>query len=133
MNSKDILSQINRDSGMTVPDGYFEQFAADMAKALPPQSWESESPSIMPRSFWTRVRPYVYMAAMFLGIWCMMKTFDLMRPSATGSVEKNAQLMSALNNEAFFNDYCTPALNETDIIDELYEENFDPESMESLD
>ena len=86
----------------------------------------------MPRSFWSRVRPYVYMAAMFLGIWCMMKTFDLMRGDVPVSVEKNTQLMSAINNDAFFNDYCSPAVSESDIYDDLYDEGFDPASLDSL-
>lgn len=132
MNSQDILSRVNHRSGMTVPDNYFEQFNQRMAQALPEQPWEKEVPAVMPRTFWQKVRPYVYMAAMFMGIWCMMKTFNLMQGNSPLPVEKNAQLMSAINNDSFFNDYCTPAFNEAELIDELYYEGFDPESMDSL-
>lgn len=132
MKGQDILSKIDHQSGMTVPDNFFEDFNKRMIEALPEQSWENSSPRIMPRSFWSRVRPYVYMAAMFLGIWCMMKTFDLMRGDVPVSVEKNTQLMSAINNDAFFNDYCSPAVNESDIYDDLYDEGFDPASLDSL-
>lgn len=132
MKGQDILSKIDHQSGMTVPDNFFEDFNKRMIEALPEQSWENSSPRIMPRSLWSRVRPYVYMAAMFLGIWCMMKTFDLMRGDVPVSVEKNTQLMSAINNDAFFNDYCSPAVNESDIYDDLYDEGFDPASLDSL-
>ena len=132
MKGQDILSKIDHQSGMTVPDNLFEDFNKRMIEALPEQSWEKSSPRIMPRSFWSRVRPYVYMAAMFLGIWCMMKTFDLMRGDVPVSVEKNTQLMSAINNDAFFNDYCSPAVSESDIYDDLYDEGFDPASLDSL-
>ena len=132
MKGHDILSKIDHQSGMTVPDNFFEDFNKRMIEALPGQSWEKSSPRIMPRSFWSRVRPYVYMAAMFLGIWCMMKTFDLMRGDVPVSVEKNTQLMSAINNDAFFNDYCSPAVSESDIYDDLYDEGFDPASLDSL-
>lgn len=132
MKGQDILSKIDHQSGMTVPDNFFEDFNKRMTEALPEQSWEKSSPRIMPRSFWSRVRPYVYMAAMFLGIWCMMKTFDLMRGDVPVSVEKNTQLMSAINNDAFFNDYCSPAVSESDIYDDLYDEGFDPASLDSL-
>lgn len=132
MKGQDILSKIDHQSGMTVPDNFFEDFNKRMIEALPEQSWEKSSPQIMPRSFWSRVRPYVYMAAMFLGIWCMMKTFDLMRGDVPVSVEKNTQLMSAINNDAFFNDYCSPAVSESDIYDDLYDEGFDPASLDSL-
>lgn len=132
MKGQDILSKIDHQSGMTVPDNFFEDFNKRMIEALPEQSWENSSPRIMPRSFWSRVRPYVYMAAMFLGIWCMVKTFDLMRGDVPVSVEKNTQLMSAINNDAFFNDYCSPAVSESDIYDDLYDEGFDPASLDSL-
>lgn len=132
MKGQDILSKIDHQSGMSVPDNFFEDFNKRMIEALPEQSWENSSPRIMPRSFWSRVRPYVYMAAMFLGIWCMMKTFDLMRGDVPVSVEKNTQLMSAINNDAFFNDYCSPAVSESDIYDDLYDEGFDPASLDSL-
>lgn len=132
MKGQDILSKIDHQSGMTAPDNFFEDFNKRMIEALPEQSWENSSPRIMPRSLWSRVRPYVYMAAMFLGIWCMMKTFDLMRGDVPVSVEKNTQLMSAINNDAFFNDYCSPAVSESDIYDDLYDEGFDPASLDSL-
>lgn len=132
MKGQDILSKIDHQSGMTVPDNFFEDFNKRMIEALPEQSWKKSSLRIMPRSFWSRVRPYVYMAAMFLGIWCMMKTFDLMRGDVPVSVEKNTQLMSAINNDAFFNDYCSPAVSESDIYDDLYDEGFDPASLDSL-
>lgn len=133
MKSQDILSKINHDSGMTVPDNYFEDFAATMSAKLPKQEWETARPNVMPRSFWQKVRPYVYMAAMFLGIWCMMKTFDLMRGDTPLSIEKNTQLMSAINNDAFFNDYVTPSVNESDIYDQLYEDGFDPAALDSAE
>lgn len=58
----DILAKIDRDSGMTVPDGYFADFASRMEAAIP-----ANRPKIAeaPRSFWQQVRPYAYLAAMF--------------------------------------------------------------------
>lgn len=132
MKGQDILSKIDHQSGMTTPDNYFNDFCRQMAAKLPEQPWEKAEPRVMPRSFWAKVRPYVYMAAMFLGIWCMMKTFDLMRGDVPISVEKNTQLMSAISNDSFFNDYCTPSLNETDIYDDLYNQGFNPETLDSL-
>jgi hypothetical protein len=132
MKHQDILSEINHHDGMTVPDGFFDAFNKQMAENLPKQEWENPKPNIMPRSFWQRVRPYVYMAAMFMGIWCMMKTFDLMRGDSPIAIEKNTELVSAINNDAFFNDYFTPAVSETDVYDDLYNDGFDPESLDSI-
>ncbi|MCM1076828.1 MAG: hypothetical protein NC411_05665 [Bacteroides sp.] len=132
---KDILTQINRNDGMTVPDGYFESFAEKMAASLPTQEWEKKTPKVMPRSFWQRVRPYVYMAAMFMGVWCMMKMFDLMRHDSYGlSFENNPIMTAAINNEYFINDYFIDECDVDDyqMMDALYETGFEPASY-SLD
>jgi hypothetical protein len=68
---KDILDRIGGKSGFRVPDNYFEQFNARMAKELP----EREIPAAVVPTRWQRLRPYVYMAAMFAGVWLMMKMF----------------------------------------------------------
>ncbi len=132
MKGQDILSKINHQSGMTVPAGYFDEFHARMIASLPQQEWETTQPRILPKSFWARVRPYVYMAAMFMGIWCMMKTFDMMRGDASLPMERNTELMSAINNDSFFNEYFIPSVSETDIYEDLYDEGFDPETLDTL-
>lgn len=124
---KDILTKVNRNDGMTVPDGYFEDFAARMTAALPEQEWEKPKPKVLPRSVWQRVRPYLYLAAMFMGVWCMMKMFDLMRTDSL-SIENNPVLTAAIENDHFINDYF---LNEGDVSDhqlmeDLYQNGFDP-------
>ena len=39
MKGQDILSKIDHQSGMTVPDNFFEDFNKRMIEALPEQSW----------------------------------------------------------------------------------------------
>lgn len=124
MPSKDILSEAARQTGMTVPEGYFADFSNRMAASLPVQEWE-KGPKIMPKSFWQKARPYVYMAAMFAGIWCMMKMFDMMRPSADMTIDSNPAMTAAINNETFFDDFVLPAVDESALLDELYNEGFD--------
>lgn len=130
---KDILEKVNHKDGMTVPDGYFADFAAKMAASLPEQDWEKPQPKVMPRSMWQRVRPYIYMAAMFMGVWCMMKMFDLMRSDSYGlSIEGNPVMTAALSNDHFINEYF---INEGEISDyqlmeDLYETGFDIDTYE---
>lgn len=105
---KDILEKVNRNDGMTVPDGYFDDFATRMAASLPEMEWEKPSAHVVPRSFWQKVRPYVYLAAMFMGVWCMMKMFDLMGPNSRGlSFDSNPVITAAVSNDYFVNDYVT--------------------------
>lgn len=123
----DILKKIDRRDGMTVPEGYFTEFAQRMASSLPPTEYEesagNEKP-VMPRSIWQRVRPYVYMAAMFAGVWCMMKMFstitansDLLTPSTT--------LAEALENDVFFNDYVIGDVDDCDLMDQMMDDGVD--------
>lgn len=126
----DILDRFSKNNaGMTVPDNFFENFNKKMAESLPEQPWEKESdftPVVMPRSFWQKVRPYAYLAAMFMGIWCMMKMFDLMRSDSNTGLDNNPVLMSAIDNDAFYYDYCMSDMSDNDIYEELYEQQVDP-------
>ena len=68
----EILDRLGKDSGFKIPEGYFEDFNTRMAAMLP----EVEITEVDSKpSLWVTVRPYLYMAAMFAGVWCMMKVF----------------------------------------------------------
>lgn len=129
---KDILQQAARRDGMTVPDGYFDDFATRMAASLPRREWEDDKPRVVPRSFWQKVRPYVYMAAMFLGVWCMMNMFDFIRTSAGMGIENSATLAAALGNDQFMGDYITTQgmVDDYVLMEDLYDEGFIPASLE---
>ena len=127
----EILKQNDRRTGMTVPDGFFADFASKMAAELPQTEFEM-SACDMPqkrRYLWQRVRPYVYMAAMFAGIWCMLKMFTIMTGGASGSLDTNPTMAEALGNEVFVNDYIMDDVDQWDIIDDLYEEGVAVDSL----
>lgn len=66
-----LEERIGRDAGFRVPDGYFEAVFAKVEKSLPERKVvEAPDPSI-----WQKVRPYIYLAAMFAGLSLMLKTF----------------------------------------------------------
>lgn len=67
-----LINKFGKDSGMTVPEGYFPDLEQHIMSSLPPYS--NQVRKIDPSS-WQKVRPYVYLAAMFCGIWLMMKVF----------------------------------------------------------
>lgn len=71
---QNIEQKVGRDPGFKVPEGYFEEFYASMPQRLP----ERKAVPAVPMSRWQRIKPYVYLAAMFMGIWCMMKMFHMM-------------------------------------------------------
>ena len=131
-----ILDRVDRQTGMTVPDGYFESFAARMKDSLPEQPWEKESSgaNVLPRSVWQRVRPYVYMAAMFAGIWLLMNISTIL---GTGGNITPADLSPASpslaefmdSDDNIFAEYAVEAIDTIDIYNSLYDEGFDPVNL----
>lgn len=128
---KDILTRAGRDTGMRVPDGYFADFAARMESQIPMNVTPA---TVQPRTFWQQIRPYAYLAAMFAGIWCMIKMFSLMGTSASGgNFAQDPVMLAALDNDQFVMDYVAPAADDYEIYDELYTAGFDVESLSDDD
>ncbi|MBR5117290.1 MAG: hypothetical protein IK100_01435 [Muribaculaceae bacterium] len=99
-----ILDKLGKDSGFTVPENYFTNFNSQLLDSLPEvKITEEEKPTL-----WVRLRPFVYMAAMFVGIWLMMNIFTIgQKPSATMQ-QKEAQIPDGLlieKNAEDFIDY----------------------------
>ena len=68
-----ILTKYGKDPGFKVPENYFEDFNKRMADMLP--DVEITPVEVKP-TLWQRVKPLVYLAAMFAGVWCMMQVFS---------------------------------------------------------
>ena len=91
---KDLLDKYGRETGFKVPDGYFDDFSRRLSECLPEYP---EAPKPLKLTPWQRVQPYLYLAAMFLGIWCMMKIFhDLTTPPTVASDEMPESVVLAL-------------------------------------
>lgn len=125
----DILDRINRRDGLTVPEGYFDDFKRQMALSLPERPELSVTAKAPKRTTWQRLRPYVYMAAMFGGIWCMLKLFTMITAPADVPMESNPIIADALSDDEFVNDYIVSDINQWDYYDQLIEDGFDPESL----
>ena len=68
-----ILKKYGKDPGFKVPENYFADFNKRMTEMLP--DVEITPVDVKP-TMWQRVRPLVYLAAMFAGVWCMMQVFS---------------------------------------------------------
>lgn len=117
----DILSKLGKDSGFKVPENYFNDFNKKMMESLPKPNL---TPQVKP-SLWVRVRPYVYMAAMFAGIWCMMRVFNDMS-GATSTKAQIQAIVDGLEDEKNIDDLMLQeSLNEYEIL--TYEDSVDAE------
>ena len=68
-----ILNKYGKDPGFKVPENYFEDFNKRMVDMLP--DVEITPVDVKP-TMWQRIKPLVYMAAMFAGVWCMIQVFS---------------------------------------------------------
>ena len=117
----DILSKLGKDSGFKVPENYFADFNTKMMESLPKPNL---TPQVKP-SLWVRVRPYVYMAAMFAGIWCMMRVFNDMS-GVTSTKAQIQAIVDGLEDEKNIDDLMMQeGLHEYDIL--TYEDSVDAE------
>ena len=128
--TNDILDKIGRRSGMIVPDGYFDKFVANLSNSLPEVEYAEPEP---PRSLWHRIRPYAYMAAMFAGIWCMMKMFGFLSGPAPDLTDINNYpgVMTALNDQAFVDECIYPEIDQYQLMEDFFLQATD--SIDSLD
>lgn len=67
-----LLSKYGKDPGFKVPENYFADFNQRMTEMLPDVEI---TPVDAKPTMWQRVRPLIYLAAMFAGVWCMMQIF----------------------------------------------------------
>jgi len=72
-----ILNKYGKDAGFKVPENYFADFNQRMTEMLP--DVEITPVNVKP-TMWQRIKPLVYLAAMFAGLWCMMTVFSHFTP-----------------------------------------------------
>ena len=124
-----IRERYGTDPGFKVPEGYFDNIYAKIATELPAKDPVVQKPLTM----WQRVRPYVYLAAMFAGIWCMVKMVDLMGSNTIGTPSQAAQseqiLAQAIEDEMFIEDYCYEDVDEYSLLESMYEDGYEIDNI----
>jgi hypothetical protein len=89
-----ILNKYGKDPGFKVPDNYFADFNKKMADMLPDVEI---TPVDAKPTMWQRVKPLVYMAAMFAGVWCMMSVFSHF--TSSGNLNSVRAVAEKLNDD----------------------------------
>ena len=114
MRQEDILKEkYGKDPGFRVPDGYFDDLNKKIMASLPPYK---VAPVMPVMSRWQRVKPYVYLAAMFAGIWVMMKVFHNVSGGGRLTLDNPPQAIVQLIEEGQYPDYYDSYIDEPDFI-----------------
>lgn len=67
-----ILKEVGTGNPFRVPDNYFEDFTQELMNKLPEKE---PMPSMPETTLWQRVKPWIYMTAMFCGIMLSVRIF----------------------------------------------------------
>lgn len=76
----ELNNRIGKENPFKVPEGYFENIVPEIMKQLP----EAEVQEEVEVTMWERVKPWVYMVAMFCGLMFGLRVMMNDRPVSTG-------------------------------------------------
>ena len=108
---------------MKVPEGYFSDLERNIMNALPPYPSQRKAPKL---SAWQRMKPYAYLAAMFCGIWLMMKVFHTAtQPMSLNLDNPPEALVDLIENDYDFDVNYSPYSPDFDIEDEEFIMSYD--------
>lgn len=107
---ENILKKLSSTNSFKVPEGYFENFTTDLMSKLPEK--ENVDVTVQP-SMWTKIRPYLYMAAMFIGAALIIQVAsfhlsDTEKKADDSVAEKEQvqdQMLDAAVDRAMLDDY----------------------------
>ena len=110
----ELLKKYGKKNPYRTPDGYFSSFAENLMEQLP----EKEIPETPHISMWNRVKPWVYMAAMFVGLMFAVRVVTDRQPLTKDSTD----IIQTDNIFELPDEYLDPIVNQTMMDDyELYE------------
>ena len=110
------LGIIGKTNPFKAPEGYFELVQEQILSQLPEK--ESRKPQVV--SLWERMKPWVYMAAMFTGIMLMVNIFvDRRETNGIFSKDVNSISISEIDD---LNSYYEEKMADASYQDVLYED-----------
>lgn len=83
----ELLKLVGKENPFKVPEDYFDDFTTQLMDKLPeaPESIEN-----VPVTKWVKMKPYIYMAAMFIGAVLMVKAIHLVEGDRSTKSQKSA-------------------------------------------
>lgn len=107
-----LIDKFGREGPWTVPDGYFDAVRVEIESKLPEYTPVAKRQEL---SLWQRVKPYVYLAAMFAGIWCMMKVFHHASGGGRLSLDNPPEHIAAYMGEMEAEDMLVLPVSDSDL------------------
>lgn len=115
-----IKEKYGNSGAWKVPDGYFDDFRRQVMESLPAYP---EAPKKPDMTVWQRMKPYVYLAAMFAGIWLMMNVFHKLSTPQYSLDNIPDNIAQIVEGNDFGEGYFASNYINTDIMSEIRIEN----------
>ncbi len=124
-----LIEKYGREGAWRVPEGYFESVYKEIGEKLPPYP---ELRRHVEMTRWQRLKPYVYLAAMFAGIWLMMKVFYHASGNVSLSLDNPPEQIAQVMSEPDFADtfFISESLSDLEVEREVMREY---DSMEEFE
>lgn len=97
----ELLKKYGAQNPFTVPEGYFENFSKELMKKLPEKERIAAQEDI---TTWQRIKPWVYMAAMFCGLMFTVRV-------VVGPPKQDTPIFTAAETEQFSDEYIETILD----------------------
>lgn len=103
----ELKKKIGKENPFKVPEGYFENIVPEIMKQLP----EAEAQESVEITMWERVKPWVYMVAMFCGLMFGLRVMMMDKPVNKEINTDNVSMADSL--EGIPDEYIDPILDQT--------------------
>lgn len=102
----ELKNRIGKENPFKVPEGYFENIVPEIMKQLP----ETEVQEEVEVTMWERVKPWVYMVAMFCGLMFGLRVMMNDRPVSTSINAGDVSMMDSV--QGIPDEYIDPILDQ---------------------
>ncbi|MBD5221545.1 MAG: hypothetical protein HDS70_04150 [Bacteroidales bacterium] len=122
-----IKERFGTETPFRLPEGSLEKLYSHVSENLP--EYKIKAPERVSR--WHRIRPYIYLAAMFAGIWCMMKVFHNVSNPEISLDNPPALVAEAMTDLPSYEEYSSEAdINDFELEQEVIDEYSDISSLQ---
>ena len=102
----ELKNRLGNENPFKVPEGYFENIVPEIMKQLP-EAEVQESGEIR---MWEKVKPWVYMVAMFCGLMFGLRVMMMDKPLSRDTVSSNVSMTDTV--QGIPDEYIDPILDQ---------------------
>lgn len=102
----ELKKKFGKENPFRVPDGYFENIVPEIMKQLP----EAEVQESADITMWERVKPWVYMVAMFCGLMFGLRVMMMDSPALKDADDRNVSMTDSV--QGIPDEYIDPILDQ---------------------